>query len=557
MSKSRWRNPITTVLFATILICASVGIGLPASAATANPWSAPSNIITTSNSISSAQVVEDSSGNLTATWLEYVVSVYLVKASTKAPGGSWSTAETISPAGKSADSSNLIIDNAGNITATWRVTESSGYTIQAATKTSTGSWSAPANVSAVGQATSGTSLVVDGSGNVTAVWSFNTGSGRQLYGSTKPLAGVWSSASVVSSLVASYIQLPDLVVDTQGTVTAVWAQSDSYNSVFSATMSQGVWTSPHQLPVAGSNTYGSQVTIDGDGTVIAMWTYDPGPNSITQSSTKPIGGAWSTPTTETGLGSNFYISNLVSDVRGNLTVLGSDYSGSEIAIHAASRIVGEPWSAISILSDPSSEANYSQIVLDTSGNAVAVWAWGGTHTFPNTIVQSSTLPLGGTWSGSVDVSSVSNPSVFPSLRMGTTGQALLSWAISGNNTNSVVYSTMSWNYTLAYGANSGSGAVPTSQVGASGIVMNVAGASSLSRSGYTFSGWNTRADGTGIAYAEGSSISLTADTTLYAQWTPALAATGSTTGIPEAALGGLAVLCGAGILLSLRRRSLR
>jgi len=551
-----WKYKSSKIFLVALAICGLLGIGMPASAATAGSWTAPSNVISTTNSIDSGQVVSDSSGNLTATWIQYVGSNHLVMASSKTAGGSWSIAVTISPAGKSADSSDLIIDSAGNVTATWRVTESSGYTIQAATKTSTGSWSAPANVSAVGQATSGTSLVVDGSGNVTAVWSFNTGSGRQLYGSTKPLAGVWSSASVVSSLVASYIQLPDLVVDTQGIVTAVWDQSDSYNSVFSATMSQGVWTSPHQLPVAGSNTYGSQVTIDGDGTVIAMWTYDPGPNSITQSSTNPIGGAWSSPTNESGLGNNFYLTNLVSDVRGNLTVLGSDYSGSEIAIHAASRIEGEPWSAISILSDPSSEANHSQIVLDTSGNAVAVWAWGGTHTFPNTIVQSSTLPLGGTWSGSVNVSGES-PYLFPSLTNGTTGQALLSWAISGNNTNSVLYSTMSWNYTLAYGANSGSGAVPTSQVGASGIVMNVAGASSLSRSGYTFSGWNTRADGTGTAYAAGSSISLTGDTTLYAQWTPALAATGSATGIPEAALGGLAVLCGAGILLSLRRRNLR
>jgi len=551
-----WKYKSSKIFLVALAICGLLGIGMPASAATAGSWTAPSNVISTTNSIDSGQVVSDSSGNLTATWIQYVGSNHLVMASSKTAGGSWSIAVTISPAGKSADSSDLIIDSAGNVTATWRVTESSGYTIQAATKTSTGSWSAPANVSAVGQATSGTSLVVDGSGNVTAVWSFNTGSGRQLYGSTKPLAGVWSSASVVSSLVASYIQLPDLAVDTQGIVTAVWVQSDSYNSVLSATMSQGVSTSPHQLPVAVSNTYGSQVTIDGDGTVIAMWTYDPGPNSITQSSTNPIGGAWSSPTNESGLGNNFYLTNLVSDVRGNLTVLGSDYSGSEIAIHAASRLVGETWSAITVLSAPLSRAQNSQLVLDGSGNAVAVWAWGGTHTFPNTIVQSSTLPLGGTWSGSVDVSGES-PYLFPSLTNGTTGQALLSWAISGNNTNSVLYSTMSWNYTLAYGANSGSGAVPTSQVGASGIVMNVAGASSLSRSGYTFSGWYTRAVGTGTAYASGSSISLTGDTTLYAQWTPALAATGSATGIPEAALGGLAVLCGAGILLSLRRRNLR
>ena len=36
--------------------------------------------------------------------------------------------------------------------------------------------------------------------------------------------------------------------------------------------------------------------------------------------------------------------------------------------------------------------------------------------------------------------------------------------------------------------------------------------------GYTFSGWNTAADGTGTAYADGAAVNLAEDLTLYAQW---------------------------------------
>ena len=43
-------------------------------------------------------------------------------------------------------------------------------------------------------------------------------------------------------------------------------------------------------------------------------------------------------------------------------------------------------------------------------------------------------------------------------------------------------------------------------------------ANTFSRDGYTFTGWNTQADGTGTAYAAGETISLSEDTTLYAQW---------------------------------------
>ena len=40
----------------------------------------------------------------------------------------------------------------------------------------------------------------------------------------------------------------------------------------------------------------------------------------------------------------------------------------------------------------------------------------------------------------------------------------------------------------------------------------------FTRENYTFDGWNTAADGSGISYADGANITLTADTTLYAQW---------------------------------------
>jgi uncharacterized repeat protein (TIGR02543 family) len=51
----------------------------------------------------------------------------------------------------------------------------------------------------------------------------------------------------------------------------------------------------------------------------------------------------------------------------------------------------------------------------------------------------------------------------------------------------------------------------------SSVIINNQG--SLLRTGYTFSGWNTKNDGTGISYAANSSIIIgTADVVLYAQW---------------------------------------
>lgn len=40
----------------------------------------------------------------------------------------------------------------------------------------------------------------------------------------------------------------------------------------------------------------------------------------------------------------------------------------------------------------------------------------------------------------------------------------------------------------------------------------------FTREGYNFTGWTTEANGSGTSYADGANITLTADTTLYAQW---------------------------------------
>ena len=70
--------------------------------------------------------------------------------------------------------------------------------------------------------------------------------------------------------------------------------------------------------------------------------------------------------------------------------------------------------------------------------------------------------------------------------------------------------------TITFNANGGSGSVSaiSTYVG----VANTIPSNSLTRTGYTFNGWNTASDGSGTTYATGSTIAPTGDVTLYAQW---------------------------------------
>lgn len=84
---------------------------------------------------------------------------------------------------------------------------------------------------------------------------------------------------------------------------------------------------------------------------------------------------------------------------------------------------------------------------------------------------------------------------------------------------------------VSFDANSGSG----SMSGQSGKVSAALSSNSFTRSGYTFSGWNSAADGTGTSYADSATYDFSADLTLYAQWTAIPAAPSSAAGTAASA----------------------
>ena len=70
-------------------------------------------------------------------------------------------------------------------------------------------------------------------------------------------------------------------------------------------------------------------------------------------------------------------------------------------------------------------------------------------------------------------------------------------------------------HTVTFMANGGTGTMSNQTAN----VPTALTANTFTRSGYTFSGWNTAAGGAGTPYADGVTYSFAADLTLYAQWT--------------------------------------
>jgi uncharacterized repeat protein (TIGR02543 family) len=95
------------------------------------------------------------------------------------------------------------------------------------------------------------------------------------------------------------------------------------------------------------------------------------------------------------------------------------------------------------------------------------------------------------------------------LRVTAADGASTTYTVNITKNNSVQYD----------GNGSTGGSAPGSQTKTNGVALTLtANTGSLVKSGYTFAGWNTQADGLGTSYAVGASYAVEASLTLFAQW---------------------------------------
>ena len=86
------------------------------------------------------------------------------------------------------------------------------------------------------------------------------------------------------------------------------------------------------------------------------------------------------------------------------------------------------------------------------------------------------------------------------------------------NSNETFYAQWAPAVQIAFSANGGAGSI--SQLsGQAGTSVALPAATSLTYIGFSFSSWNTAANGTGTSYLPGQSVTLVTSLTLYAQWT--------------------------------------
>ena len=155
------------------------------------------------------------------------------------------------------------------------------------------------------------------------------------------------------------------------------------------------------------------------------------------------------------------------------------------------------------------------ITLNVSSKELEV---GKTTTLKATITPENATDKSITWSSDKDsVATVDNNGKVTAIAAGTA-------VITASTTNGELTATCTITvkaapvetYTVSYDANGGTGA-PASQTKTKGVALKLT-SDVPTRTNYNFTGWNTKADGSGTAYASGANYTVDAAVTLYAQW---------------------------------------
>jgi uncharacterized repeat protein (TIGR02543 family) len=197
--------------------------------------------------------------------------------------------------------------------------------------------------------------------------------------------------------------------------------------------------------------------------------------------------------------------------------------------------------------DSVTRAGYSLATWNTLANGTgSSYATGATFTMPsaNTILYAQWTPAtqtlrynnqGGVGGPSDDTALTGDPITVSLDEPTLTGHMFAGWNRAANGTGAWVAASTTYlmppnddtlyaqwiakTYRLIYEANDGDGAVAETSI-AFNTQATVDSGGALSREGFLFTGWNTKADGTGTARSAGSTFTMPAESvTLYAQWT--------------------------------------
>ena len=211
-----------------------------------------------------------------------------------------------------------------------------------------------------------------------------------------------------------------------GTAHALWIEATGSNFLLMASSRPrgGAWTTPAQVDT-GSTTQDTEpsMAVDGQGNVVAAWRdYLPGrTGSVIRTSTLSAG-AWSPAQDLSPTTTHAFEPEVAVDAKGDAAIVWTENIPSASGTHVvgSQRPAGGAWATSDITTGTGAGA--ATVAVQPDGRAVALWTQTGT-------VQTTDAPLGGAWGDARQLAASNGLNL--SAVVDTSGQVVAVWRGSG------------------------------------------------------------------------------------------------------------------------------
>jgi hypothetical protein len=381
-----------------------------------------------------------------------IVCAAFLLAAPVASAGVWLPPQDLSAPGRDATNPAVAMADSGATTAIWEKdnTKDAGFHGEAATREPGQAFSSPAEL--VGGVTD-PQLEMTGAGQSVAVWKrlVNPPGVYMIQAAVRPPGGAFGAPLDAAEMPATVIPNGlQMALNDDGDVAIAWTRNEPASSVdndatiIEATVrpAGGSFSEPElvSLPIEPPieeptepptflhlSAAEPSVAIDPAGDVVVTWRYFDGTDEVIEGAERPAGGTFSEPEVISSTGIDSSETEVAMDGSGDAIAVWEEIGTTESIVRASLRPPGGEFEGPVDLSETGVSSFGPEIAMTPAGLATVVWTRAEEEELS---IETSTLPPGGDFSAPVDVTPVAEGSVAPvdtDLKMNDAGDAVVAW----------------------------------------------------------------------------------------------------------------------------------
>ncbi len=345
-----------------------------------------------------SQVVINDNSEAIITWAQSDGANNQIFKAERASNGTWTLplniADNISVDGNNCNTPKLAINSNSQAIITWEQTDGTHSRIFKAERASNGTWTIPLNIadniSFNGSGGFEPKVVLNENDEAIITWHQGDGLFSQIFKAERASNGTWSLPSSLADNISPTLQhaySPEIALNDNGKAIIVWYQNDGIkNQIFKAERaSNGTWTVPASLAdnitIDTGDASFPRVAMNTNGESIITWSQHDGSNAQIFKAERASNGTWTLPLTlEENIspkGQSVGYTQLAVNSNGEAIITWTQSDGTKTQIFKAERSSSGTWSIPSSLTDnispDSQDASYSQVAINSHGEAIIIW----------------------------------------------------------------------------------------------------------------------------------------------------------------------------------------